>query len=50
MFIAHGEADEINAFVASLSPAFYEMIPMTLEEIFITEMEERGYEFGKLVY
>ena len=49
-FIAHGEADEINAFVAALSPAFYEMIPMTLEEIFITEMEEKGYEFGKLVY
>ena len=49
-FIAHGEADEINAFVAALSPAFYEMVPMSLEEIFITEMEEKGYEFGKLVY
>lgn len=33
--------------VKSFSPVFYEVIPLTLEEVFITEMEEKGYGFAE---
>ncbi len=49
-FIARGSIDEINAQMAERSPSFYETIPLTLEEIFISEMEEKGYDFSKLNY
>ena len=48
-FIAHGSEQETDTVIRSLSPTFFETIPLTLEEIFITEMEEMGYEFGKLI-
>jgi len=43
--VAHGNEDELGAYIAKLSPTFIEFIPLTLEEIFISEMEEHGYEF-----
>ena len=49
-FVARGEADEIRASMQAKAPTFFEMIPLTLEEIFISEMEEKGYDFSKLVY
>ncbi|MBQ8509091.1 MAG: ABC transporter ATP-binding protein [Clostridia bacterium] len=49
-FIARGELREIQDFLRALSPTFCETIPLTLEEIFISEMEEKGYDFDKLVY
>jgi ABC-2 type transport system ATP-binding protein len=30
-------------------PVFYEIIPLTLEEIFIEETEVRGYDVKKLI-
>lgn len=49
-FIARGTVDEINAVMSEKSPVFCECIPLTLEEIFISEMEEKGYDFSKLDY
>ena len=49
-FIARGTTDEINHQMTEKSPTFYETVPLTLEEIFISEMEEKGYDFSKLDY
>ena len=49
-FIARGSADEVNKHMNEKNPTFYETIPLTLEEIFISEMEEKGYDFSKLDY
>jgi len=43
--IVRGTEEALSPWFAETSPLFCEYIPMTLEEIFITEMEERGYEF-----
>ena len=39
-----GELHEIKDKIESLNPTFYEIIPLTLEEIFITETEAKGYD------
>ena len=49
-FVARGRLDEIDAVISAKAPTFYETIPLTLEEIFISEMEEKGYDFSKLDY
>lgn len=49
-FIVKGSLDEINAQMTEKNPVFYETVPLTLEEIFISEMEEKGYDFSKLDY
>ena len=49
-FIAHGTEEKINGALAKTSPVFFECIPLTLEEIFINEMEVRGYDFSKIEY
>ena len=43
--IVRGTEESLQQWFRETSPLFCEYIPMTLEEIFITEMEERGYEF-----
>ncbi|MCI8332552.1 MAG: ABC transporter ATP-binding protein [Clostridiales bacterium] len=42
--IIKGAKNEIESYFAMMNPKFFEIIPLTLEEIFITEMEEAGYE------
>jgi ABC-2 type transport system ATP-binding protein len=49
-FVARGTLEEINAAMSEKAPTFFETIPLTLEEIFISEMEEKGYDFSKLDY
>ncbi len=49
-FIARGERGELELFLRGKSPTFFELIPLTLEEIFICEMEDKGYDFSKLIY
>ena len=43
-----GEEEEIRRVIESKSPAFFEALPLTLEELFISEMEGAGYEINKL--
>lgn len=43
-----GESDKITHLQMELQPIFWELLPLTLEEIFISEMEVKGYDFSKL--
>lgn len=45
--VARGNEAELSEILNHLKPVFVEFIPLTLEEIFIAEMEERGYEFDE---
>lgn len=44
--IARGEVEEIKEKLASKSPIVTDVIPLSLEEIFIYEMEALGYDFN----
>ncbi len=46
--IAKGDREAIRQSVSSLSPKIYDEIPLSLEEIFIHEMEVLGYDSSKL--
>jgi ABC-2 type transport system ATP-binding protein len=45
-FTAKGHRSEIESYLETFHPLFLESIPLTLEEVFIQEMEEAGYGFG----
>jgi len=45
----NGNREEVLAAFASVSTNFYEMIPLSLEEIFISETEVAGYDVKKLI-
>ena len=45
-----GAAQEIMIKINSFSPVFAELLPLTLEEIFITETEVVGYDIKKLIF
>lgn len=47
--VARGDERDVALYLDSLKPTFVEFIPLTLEEIFIAEMEERGYEFDPAI-
>ncbi len=44
-----GKREEIEAIIQTYHPVFFEMIPLSLEEIFISETEVAGYDIKKLV-
>lgn len=43
-----GKSSDISKLQMELQPVFWELLPLTLEEIFISEMEVKGYDFTKL--
>lgn len=43
-----GSEDEILDLIKQFNPLFCEMLPLTLEELFISEMEEAGYDINNL--
>lgn len=45
-FVARGDEGETDRALAALSPVFVEKLPMTLEEIFLDEMEVGDYDFS----
>lgn len=45
-----GNREEIQAVMKNYHPIFFEMIPLSLEEIFISETEVAGYDIKKLVF
>ncbi len=47
--VVRGEREEIERIMAEAGAQFCELIPLTLEEIFISEMEERGYDYTSLI-
>lgn len=46
--IAKGEVDEIKKKLKSKNPVVMDIIPLSLEEIFIYEMEAQGYDFNAI--
>lgn len=44
-----GKREEIEQYINSLNPIFYEILPLTLEEIFIAETEVVGYDIKSLI-
>ena len=47
--VVRGDAEEIEAVLRAANPVFEERIPLTLEEIFISETEVAGYDIKALV-
>lgn len=45
-----GTASEVENVMEAVNPVFYEMIPLSLEEIFISETEVVGYDIKKLIF
>ena len=41
-----GQRTELETIITSQVPVFYEVLPLTLEEIFISETEVLGYDFA----
>lgn len=47
-FTMRGKSEELDAYMNTLNPIFYERLPLSLEEIFISETEVKGYDFSNL--
>ena len=47
--VVRGEEREINRVFESLHPLFFETLPLTLEEVFINEMEAAGYDLENIL-
>ena len=43
-----GSSEELDTCMEILNPIFYERLPLSLEEIFISETEVQGYDFSSL--
>lgn len=48
-FTAKGEEDVIAEVVKDYDPVYWELVPLSLEEIFISEMEVSGYEISNIL-
>lgn len=48
--IVRGNSEEILSYMNTLEPMFVETVPLTLEEVFIYEMEAVGYDFNKIIF
>ncbi len=49
-FVLEAGEEEALAALAALSPMLAEAVPLTLEEVFIYEMEAVGYDYTKIVF
>ncbi len=47
--IVRGEYDHIQAQINAMQPLYLDILPLTLEEVFITEMEVLGYDVNQLI-
>ncbi len=48
--VAHGHPAQVSQTLQSLNPLLCESVPLTLEEIFITEMEAVGYDYNNVLF
>lgn len=48
-FVARGTEEEINQVMQKDNTIFYEMLPLSLEEVFISEMEAAGYDLDRIL-
>ena len=49
-FTVRGRRQAVDEFMEQLSPIFYELLPLSLEEIFISETEVKGYDVKTLLF
>ena len=47
---ARGSAEDIRSQIQTADPIFMELLPLSLEEIFISETEVAGYDIKKLIF
>ncbi len=47
--VARGDKEELMAKMNALNPVFIEALPLTLEEVFISEMEVAGYDINNIM-
>ena len=47
--VARGDKEELMAKMNALNPVFIEALPLTLEEVFISEMEVAGYDINNMM-
>ena len=45
-----GDLNKVEHVMQTANPVFYETIPLSLEEIFISETEVVGYDIKKLIF
>ena len=50
VLVVRGSAGQVDEAIRAMNPLSYELLPLTLEEIFITEMEVLGYDIQQLIY
>ena len=50
LWTVRGKKEEIMHCIQSFAPVFAEVLPLTLEEIFISETEVAGYDVKKLIF
>lgn len=48
--IVRGNSAEILDYMNTLGPLFVETVPLTLEEVFVHEMEAVGYDYNKIIF
>lgn len=48
--IVRGNREEIVAYIQTLGPVLVESVPLTLEEVFIHEMEAVGYDYNRIIF
>lgn len=44
-----GKREDVDSFMLEINPIFYELLPLSLEEIFISETEVKGYDIKSLI-
>ena len=44
-----GHKEQLISAIAGMNPLFYEILPLSLEEIFISETEVAGYDVKKII-
>ena len=44
-----GKREDVDGFMLEINPIFYELLPLSLEEIFISETEVKGYDIKSLI-
>lgn len=48
--VVRGNSAEILDYMETLHPMFVETVPLTLEEVFVHEMEAVGYDYNKIIF
>ena len=48
--VVRGNSEEVLRYMNTLAPFFVETVPLTLEEVFIHEMEAQGYDYNKIIF